>query len=362
MFEFSPVLGLLQSPNNQMNILARSLAFSLESLVYGPSYGTLQFLIRSPRPLDPEWTWKFITNDVPAPIQWIRTTWPPWFLRNLLVEAKMRQDHVLGISHHYDVSNDFYELFLDEKYMFYSCADFPTGRETLEEAQTIKANFILGLIDPKPGEKILELGCGWGSMLRRIYEHTGDKENLFGYTVSQQQFEHIRARHGFNVEFRNFITSDYPQNHFDKIYSIGAWEHVRPKEIPLLASKLYGALKPGGTAVHHFFCRPNEIVPASYPVAQIFFPGSKSAPYRHQVRSFEAAGFRVAHQSIHDYRDTLRHWFQRLIANRDRAIELVGVRTYNRYLVFFAASWRYFQEVTAFLLRIKMVKPQVDAH
>ncbi len=65
----------------------------------------------------------------------------------------MKQDHIFGISAHYDVSNEFYELFLDKKYMFYSCADFPTGRETLEEAQTIKANFILNLLQPKAGEK-----------------------------------------------------------------------------------------------------------------------------------------------------------------------------------------------------------------
>ena len=80
----------------------------------------------------------------------------------------MKQDHLLGISEHYDVSNDFYELFLDKKYMFYSCADFDRGDETLEEAQASKANFILNLIEPKPGEKILDLGCGWLSHRRSI--------------------------------------------------------------------------------------------------------------------------------------------------------------------------------------------------
>jgi cyclopropane-fatty-acyl-phospholipid synthase len=340
-----------------MNLLARSLAFPLEMFVYGPAYGTIQFLIRSPQPLDPEKTWNFLAGDIPPPLEWFKRAWPLWFLRRLLVAAKMKQDHVLGISEHYDVSNEFYALFLDKKYMFYTCADFPTGRETLEEAQTIKADFILNLLQPMAGEKILELGCGWGAMLKRIHEHTGDKENLFGYTLSKEQVEYNQTHNGFNVEFRNFVTTDYPEGFYDKIYSIGAWEHVRPKEVPLVTSKLYNALKPGGRLVHHFFCRPNEQVPSTYTVAQIFFPGSVSDSYRHHIRSFEAAGFRVVHQSVHDYRDTLRAWFERLAENRERAIELVGVSTYNRYLVFFAASWRYFQDVTGMLVRLAMIKP-----
>jgi cyclopropane-fatty-acyl-phospholipid synthase len=340
-----------------MNLPTRCLAFPLESIVYGPAYGTLQFMIRSPRPLDPVKTWNLIVGKNAPVLDWIRVHWPLWFLRKPLVGAKMKQDHILGISAHYDVSNEFYELFLDKKYMFYSCADFPTGRETLEEAQTIKANFILNLLQPKAGEKILELGCGWCPMLKRIYEETGDKENLFGYTISQEQVEYNRQHHGFQVEFRDFITTDYPERFYDKIYSIGAWEHVRPKEVPTVLAKLYQALKPGGLLMHHFFCRPNELVPSTYPVAQIFFPGSVSDSYRHHIRSCEAAGFRIVHQSIHDYRDTLRAWFTRLVEQREQAVALVGVQTYNRYLVFFAASSRYFEEVTAMLVRVAMVKP-----
>src|SRR5581483_4456023 len=99
--------------------------------------------------------------------------------------------------------------------------DFLTGRETLEEAQTRKADFICKLIDPQPGERILELGCGWGSMLKRIHEATGDRENLFGYTLSQEQVAYNQQHNGFNVDFKNFITADYPAESFDKIYSIG---------------------------------------------------------------------------------------------------------------------------------------------
>src|SRR5579859_6760994 len=96
-----------------------------------------------------------------------------WFSRRLQYQSVAR-----GIQAHYDVSNAFYKLFLDPKFMFYSCADHIRGNETLVEAQTNKANHLLSLIDPKPGEKIVELGCGWASMLRHIEQHTGDRESL----------------------------------------------------------------------------------------------------------------------------------------------------------------------------------------
>ncbi|HWA98117.1 MAG TPA: class I SAM-dependent methyltransferase, partial [Pirellulales bacterium] len=147
---------------------SRQLGLLIDSLVYGPSYGLLHYLIRSPEPLDPQKTWQTVTAKQGPAIEWIAKNYPPPWARRWLLRHKIRQDARLGIAEHYDVSNDFYQLFLDRKYMFYTCADFLTGTETLKEAQTKKADFILRLIDPQPGERILELGCGWGAMLKRI--------------------------------------------------------------------------------------------------------------------------------------------------------------------------------------------------
>ena len=340
-----------------MNALLRKSLYVVESLVYGFSYGALRGLIRQPEPLDPEWTWNLINRELPPFIDWWRVNYPPVFARRLLLAAKMKQDHWLGISEHYDVSNEFYELFLDKKHMFYSCADFVHGNETLEEAQTAKANFLLKLIDPKPGERLLDLGCGWGAMLQRIYEETGDKENLVGYTLGKEQVVYNAAHRGFQVEPRNFITCTYPAEAFDKVYSIGAWEHVRHRDLETLLGKLFSTLKPGGRLVNHFFCPRSETVPAAALVAQIFFPGSFQPAYPTQLRAFEDAGFRITHQSIHDYRPTLRAWFDNLVQNRDKAIELVGVQTYNKYLVFFPASWRFFHESESMLVRFVLEKP-----
>ncbi|MCH7751188.1 MAG: class I SAM-dependent methyltransferase [Planctomycetes bacterium] len=337
--------------------MIRPILFPFESLVYGPPYAWLQYLIRSPEPLDPADTWDRVSFDLPPAADWVRNHWPLRPLRPALLAAKMKQDHVLGIAAHYNVSNDFFELFLDKKYMFYTCADFVRGDETLEEAQQAKADFILRQIDPQPGQRILELGCGWGSMLRRIYEQTSDKENLYGLTLSQEQVAYNEAHHGFQVQFDDFITRDYPEAEFDAIYSIGAWEHVRPKEIEPLLSKLYRALKPGGKLVKHFFCRVPVALFATAVCSQIYFPGSIGSSYRFHCKAFERAGFRIVHRSIHDYRPTLRAWYDNLAREKDRALELVDVPTFNRYLTFFPASWRYFDDGFGMVTRWTLTKP-----
>jgi cyclopropane-fatty-acyl-phospholipid synthase len=339
-----------------MPILRHALV-PVEALVYGVSYAFLQNIIRSPTPLDPEWTWTMVTKDMPYGTAWVRKHWPLKPLRRLLLSAKMRQDHVLGISEHYDVSNEFYELFLDKRYMFYTCADFHSPTDTIEEAQQHKADFILKLIDPKPGQKILELGCGWGAMLRRIEEHTGDKQNLYGITLAKEQVAHIERHRGYNVEFADFITRGYPVEEYDCIYSIGAWEHVREKETLPLLRKLYGALKPGGKLVQHFFCRMNDDIAATVACSQIYFPGSLPLSYSGHNKAHEAAGFRTTHRSLHDYRPTLRAWFDNLVRNKDEALKLVPVQVYNRYLTFFPASWRYFHDHTGVVIRWVLEKP-----
>lgn len=332
-----------------MNSTCRWLLALGESLVYGPGYGAIRSMLRHPEPLDPEWTWNRINPPGNAP-RWL-DAYPPALVRRWALARRMRQDHRAGIAEHYDVSNEFYKTFLDRRYMFYTCADFHQPDETLEEAQQHKADFLVDWIDPNPGERILELGCGWGAMLKRIHETTGDRDNLFGYTLSQDQVAHNAEHNHFRVEFRNFITCDYDDASFNKIYSIGAWEHVRRADLDPLLRKLRRALRPGGRMIHHFICPFSDEVTNDAVIAQLFFPGSLIPGYATQCEAFERAGFRFVRRSIHDYRPTLRAWFDNLVAAKSRAIELVGVPTYNRYLVFFAASHSYFQRGRAMLTR-----------
>ncbi|MEM8677899.1 MAG: class I SAM-dependent methyltransferase [Planctomycetota bacterium] len=334
--------------------------FPIEFLTSGPAYATLKFLIRCPQPLDPEWTWDFITQERPPFQVWMRNNYPPRFIRRLFHGHHFRKDHSEGIEEHYDVSNDFYELFLDKKYMFYTCADWRPDTTTIEQAQTNKANHIISLLEPKAGERILELGCGWGSMMKRVCEETGDKENLVGYTISKEQVRYNQEVNGFNVEYRNFITTEYPEAAYDKIYSIGAWEAVRPEDHAQLMAKLYKTLRPGGRAVIHFFCFNSDVRPASSLSGLIYFPGHVLSSYRFYVDEFEQAGFYISSRTVHDYRQTLRAWFDRLVENKEQALDLVGVETYNRYITFFPASWRYFQDGTGMLIRWVLEKPSAE--
>ena len=185
----------------------------------------------------------------------------------------------------------------------------------------------------------------------------GDTGNLLGYTLSETQAAYCREHFDFRVEFENFITASYPENSFDRIYSIGAWEHVRHRDLEPSLEKLHRAIKPGGRMVKQFFCPRTEAVPVAAIVAQIFFPGSFQPAYPTQVEAFENAGFRITHQSVHDYRPTLRAWFENLAANRERAIDLVGIREFNKYIVFFPAAWRFFNDGESILLRFVLEKP-----
>ncbi len=337
--------------------MIRYLRLASDTLIHGTAYGILNFLIHSPQPLNEEKTWNFITTQAEeGPLRWVREAYPPPFMRALLLRRRQYQAARLGIEAHYDVSNEFYKLFLDSKFMFYSCADHLTGRETLEEAQTNKANHLLGLIDPKPGERILELGCGWCSMLRHVEQHTGDRENLAGYTLSKEQAAYNEQNYGYHVKLENFVAADLGSECYDKIYSIAAWEAIRPQEVDVILGKVYRALKPGGRFVLHFFCRLQNQLPAAISAAQLFFPGHVPASYAAHAKAFERAGFRIMHTSVHDYRPTLRDWFDRLVAHRQQALDLVGTRVYNRYVVFFPASWKYFNERTGVLFRFALSK------
>jgi cyclopropane-fatty-acyl-phospholipid synthase len=337
--------------------LSRSLAFVPEMLFYGFNFAQNGYLVRSPEPLDPEETWNAINHQPSRALRWFRDNYPLRSVRRLSRALIYRhsptfKNHRLGIDRHYQRSVDFFKLFLDRKYMFYSCADFEKPGDTLEDAQENKANYLVRLIDPKPGERILDLGCGWGAMLKKISEVTGDRENIEGWTLSSEQIRFIRQELGLRVEDKNFCTEPIAERSFDKIYSIGSMEHVREHELLPLARTLRRALRSGGRIVHHFFTGTDELPhPTTIFAGFHFFPGSELVSLARHLRIFEQAGLRLVHHSLHDYRPTLRAWFDRLVENREEAIRLEGVHCYNTFLVFFSVSHLSFQERTLLVNR-----------
>ena len=231
----------------------------------GPAYARHLYLTRNHTPLNSQLVWERLTRPENPVFHWFSDHYPPAPIRKFLVNTYANtRNRIAGVSKHYDISNEFYQLFLDRRYMFYSCADFACDTDTLETAQERKANYILNLVDPQPGERILDLGCGWGSMMKKVYKTTGDAENLVGYTLAQEQIRFIQKTYGFRAEFKDMVTTEFEPESFDKIYTIGSFEHIPIRQLLPVARRLAKAIKPTGRIVHHFFCQLSEAPPRVY--------------------------------------------------------------------------------------------------
>ncbi len=323
---------------------------------YGPNYAAVNFVASSPRPFNPETIWRLFTFKRPKFVSALEMSYPRPAARRRLINGALQVPHARGIEYHYDLSNEFYRLFLDRDYMLYSCADFEPG-DTLEQAQARKVEFIVDLLDPKPGERIMENGCGWGGMLRAMSRRTNGQASLTGYTLSQEQARYIRETTDHDVRVENFLTADLGVECYDAICGVAALEHVKPDEIGPLYRKFYAALKPGGRIVQHYFSLDgDDPYPASMITSQLFFPGSNLSTQKQHLAAFKEAGFRLDHASQHDYRPTLRAWFDRLVENKQAAIDLVGLEMTQKYLAFFAASYHFFDRKESTLHRLRLIK------
>ena len=165
-----------------------------------------------------------------------------------------RKNDAAAITHHYDVSNDFYRLWLDES-MSYSCAYFLTGTEDIDRAQEQKIDHICRKLNLRPGDTILDIGCGWGGLVRRAASRYGVK--AVGVTNSPAQYRLARDRVaadglGDAVEIRLEDYRDIPGDAvFDKIISVGMYEHVGLRNLPVYFETIVRLLKPGGALINH---------------------------------------------------------------------------------------------------------------
>lgn len=159
-----------------------------------------------------------------------------------------------AISYHYDLSNDFYALWLDSR-MIYSCAYFPTGSEDLEAAQTAKLHHLCRKLRLRPGERLLDVGCGWGGLARFAAREYGAE--VYGITLSREQLALARQRVAEDdlssrVRLELLDYRDLPQDGgFDKVVSVGMLEHVGHANLALYCRQLYGAVRPGGLVLNH---------------------------------------------------------------------------------------------------------------
>jgi cyclopropane-fatty-acyl-phospholipid synthase len=322
----------------------------------GALFATIQYFSDRDVVLDADTTWRFWTQPANPVFDFLARQWPTYGRRRALLKRMMSQTHAIGIEAHYDISNAFYRLWLDRDWMFYSCAKFDSPSDSLEQAQGNKAQLLLSLLEPRAGEKILDLGCGWGGMMKAIIQVTNDRHNLLGLSLARAQVDYVRNVLGLACAHANFISTDYAPGSCAKICTVGSLEHVRPHEIEMLHAKLYRALPRGGRVVHQFFSTDAD-PHSTYMVAlQHFFPGTVLSRHSRIVGAIRRCGFRIAVDVTDDYRPTLRAWFNNLVANQEAALRLVGTHAYNKYLTFLPASWRFFADGQARLHRLLLVK------
>jgi cyclopropane-fatty-acyl-phospholipid synthase len=251
-----------------------------------------------------------------------------------------RERDALAVRHHYDVSNEFFALFLDDS-MTYSCGVFKLGAATLEEAQEAKLEMVCRKLDLREGQRVLDVGCGWGSFALHASERHG--VSVLGITLSEPQAALARERvreagleDRVEIQVRDY--RDLRGERFDAISSIGMVEHVGEERIEEYASALYGVLEPGGRLLNHGITRLSHYDQSEGDFTLRFiFPDGKLLHLGRVVDALERAGLEPEHVEglREDYAETLRHWARRLDERREEAVRLAGeerVRVWRLYL------------------------------
>lgn len=245
-----------------------------------------------------------------------------------------------SVRHHYDLPPEFFALFLDES-MTYSCAIFSRGATTLADAQEAKLEMVCAKLDLQPGDRVLDIGCGWGSFATHAAVRHGVE--VVGITLSEPQARIARQRAadagvGERVEIRVMDYRDLAGERYDAIASIGMVEHVGPERIELYAEQLAALLPTGGRLLNHGIARLRHSDPEPGPFSERYvFPDGDPLQLSRVLFALERAGFVTEHVEgfAEDYAETLRHWARRLDENIDRATALAGaerIRVWRLYL------------------------------
>lgn len=253
-----------------------------------------------------------------------------------------------SIRHHYDVSNEFFALLLD-KSMTYSCAIFSRGASTLEEAQRAKLELVCAKLGLVPGQRVLDVGCGWGSFaLHAAAEHG---VHVTGITLSEPQAALARSRAkaaglSDRIEIRVADYRDLAGERFDAIASIGMVEHVGSTNIDAYARHLAGVLRPGGRLLNHGIARLRYGDPEAGPFSERFvFPDAAPLHLSRVVAALEAGGLEPIHVEGFrlDYVRTLREWAANLEEHADEAQRLIGAERMRIWRLYLHAARRGFE-------------------
>ncbi|MBC7630250.1 cyclopropane-fatty-acyl-phospholipid synthase family protein [Aeromicrobium sp.] len=248
-----------------------------------------------------------------------------------------------AIRHHYDVSNRFYELVLGPS-MTYTCAVYQTPESSLEEAQFEKYDLVARKLDLKPGQRLLDIGCGWGGMVRHAAKHYG--VTVIGVTLSQEQAlwaqHEIKSQgleHLAEVRFQDY--RDVPETDFDAISSIGLTEHIGVRQYGEYFTTLRDHLKDGGRLLNHCITRPNNKTTTTGAfIDRYVFPDGELTGVGRTTTAIQDAGLEVRHvENLREhYAMTLRGWCENLVEHWDEALEEVSIGRAKVWGIYMAGS------------------------
>ncbi len=250
-----------------------------------------------------------------------------------------------AIKHHYDVSNRFYEMVLGPS-MTYTCACYPTEDATLEQAQAHKYDLVARKLDLQPGQRLLDVGCGWGGMVRHAAEHYGVR--ALGVTLSREQALWAQERikkDGLDhlAEVRHLDYRDVPESDFDAVSAIGLIEHIGVKNYPAYFAFLRDKLRLGGRLLNHGITRPDNRhagLPRRGFIGRYVFPDGELTGSGDIVTAVEDANLEVQHHEnlrVH-YARTLAAWCDNLVDNWDECVDEAGLATAKVWGLYMAGS------------------------
>src|SRR6202034_173725 len=283
---------------------------------------------------------RLLLPRVPPPPQEVRVN-RRWIAGRL--HSKKRD--ATAISHHYDVSNTFYEWVLGPS-MAYTCACYPRADATLEEAQATKFDLVARKLGLRPGMRLLDVGCGWGGMVMHAGREYGVK--ALGVTLSAEQAAWSQAaieREGLSglAEVRHLDYRDVPETGFDAVSSIGLTEHIGKQNLPAYFSFLLGKLNVGGRLLNHCITRPDNIEPPIRKrgfINRYVFPDGELEGPGYLISLMHDTGFEVRHEENlrEHYAKTLAAWCANLDAHWDEAVAEVGQGTARVWRLYMAGS------------------------
>ncbi len=275
---------------------------------------------------------------------------------NFIKKSKM------NVSHHYDISDNLYDLFLDSKRQ-YSCAYFNNENDSLEVAQNNKINHIIKKLNLKSNEKVLDIGSGWGSLAIEIAKTS--KCEVTGITLSKNQFDYsVKKAKELNLENQvTFKLMDYREinEKFDKIVSVGMFEHVGRKFYKKFFSQVNKLLKNDGIALIHTIGSVNPPRDPHPWITKYIFPGGYTPSMSEVTGPIEKSGLAVSDVEVlrMHYSYTLRHWKQNFLNNREKVLEKFDekfFRMWEFYLTSCEMAFKWGDQVVYQLQLIKNFK------